>query len=59
MVEACSFLGVILRCAVAHMLLLWLMHLVHNQAVTEINIQVNCSSKSFIQFGKGVSIRVR
>lgn len=38
------------------MLLLWLMYLVHNQAAGEINIQVNYSSKSFIQFGKGVSI---
>jgi len=38
------------------MLLLWLMHFVHNQTVIEINIQVNCSSKSFIQFGEGISV---
>lgn len=30
-VEGCSFLGVVLHCRVAHMLLLWLMHLVHRQ----------------------------
>lgn len=57
-VEGCSFLGVISQCRVPHMLLLWLTHLVHNQAMIEINIQVNSSSKSFIQFGKGVSVRL-
>lgn len=40
------------------MLLVWLMHIVQNQAVIEINKQVNYSSKSFIWFRKGVSIRL-